>query len=359
MGLVVLVPASGGAAEDNPWLDRRVLVIAHAGGENEGPHSTLYAYEQAVANGAEVLEGDVRLTADGVLVVHHDATVDATTDGTGRVDEMTYDQLFALDHGYKYTPYQWSCGACPEEDYVFRGVRTGAEPPPDGHTPEDFTIPTARQLFEQFPDHFLDLEIKESGPVAQAAAEALIALIEEFDAQDRTIVVSFDEPTVEYVRQNLPGAITSPGVQGMTEWFLDPSARLSDPIIQIPPSFSGIEVLSAELVQRAHDEGVAVWVWMNGSEQENYEYYTELVELGVDGLLVSRPSVARQAVDDAGATWVPPEAPGDPDDDPSSDADVPLPAADPGGAVLPSSVSVPVPTSPAARPAVGAPAFTG
>jgi glycerophosphoryl diester phosphodiesterase len=307
---LVAVTTGAGAQVANPWTERRVLVIAHAGGENESPHTTPFGYKRAVAHGSEVLEGDLRMTGDDVLIVHHDADVNATTDGTGLVADKTYAELYALDHGYKFTPYQWSCGNCPVEDYIYRGVRTGAVPPPAGFTPEDFTIPTARYLFETFPAHYLDLEIKDVWPASKPAADELIALIDEFDALDRTIIVSFDQPTMDYVNQQLPAANTSPGVAGMTTWFLDPAARLpDDEIVQVPPSFSGITVVTPEFVERAHDEGLAVWVWMDGSGQETYAFYTELIEMGVDGLLVSRPSVARQAVDDAGATWVPPTAP--------------------------------------------------
>ncbi|MER3453487.1 MAG: endoglycoceramidase [Acidimicrobiia bacterium] len=62
----------------NPWLGRRVLNIAHQGGEREAPSNTLYAFKEAVAKGADVLELDVHATADGELVVIHDATVDRT-----------------------------------------------------------------------------------------------------------------------------------------------------------------------------------------------------------------------------------------------------------------------------------------
>src|SRR5207245_1691073 len=147
-------------------------------------------YERAAALGAVVLDGDVRLSADGVLVVHHDDTVDTTTEATGAVADKTYAELFALDHAYRYTPYAADCSDCPEQDYVYRGVRTGRRPPPPGATADDFVIPRARDLFERFGDRFLNLEIKGSGAPAQAAADALIALIVEFHALDRVVVAS-------------------------------------------------------------------------------------------------------------------------------------------------------------------------
>src|SRR6478609_7063776 len=84
-------PAPDGTVDPaNPWLERRVLDIAHAGGEDEAPAETLFAYEQAHRAGAEVLEGDVHLTADGTLVALHDATVDRTTNGQGAIADLTF-----------------------------------------------------------------------------------------------------------------------------------------------------------------------------------------------------------------------------------------------------------------------------
>src|SRR5204863_5412261 len=74
----------------NPWLDRRVLNYAHQGGAREAPSSTLFALRQAVAGGADALELDVHATADGTVMVCHDATVDRTTPASGAIAELTY-----------------------------------------------------------------------------------------------------------------------------------------------------------------------------------------------------------------------------------------------------------------------------
>lgn len=311
-GLVAatLLPVPGGPAgaqPDNPWLHRRVLSIAHAGGENEAPHETLFAYKRAHALGTDVLELDVRLTGDEVLVVHHDADVDATTDGTGLVADKTYAELFALDHGYKFTPDRWSCGDCPEADYVYRGVRTGTTPPPAGYVADDFTIPTVATLFETFPDALFDIEIKESGEPARAAARALAELIEAYGVEDQVVVVSFDQAIVEYVGTLLPDVDTSPGVAGVQQFFFDRKPQPDHEILQVPPTYdlSGTEVtvVTKEFVDDAHEAGLAVWVWMNGREQETAEFYADLLALGVDGILGAAPSVARQVIDDAGLAW--------------------------------------------------------
>src|SRR5436305_4189313 len=88
----------------NAWLERRVLDYAHQGGALEAPSSTLVAFRRAVEVGADALEMDVHATADGELVVCHDATVDATTDGTGAIAAMTLAEVRNLDNGYRFTP---------------------------------------------------------------------------------------------------------------------------------------------------------------------------------------------------------------------------------------------------------------
>lgn len=78
---------------------RATRVIAHRGASHEHPEHTLTAYRQAIADGADALECDVRLTADRRLVCVHDRRVERTSDGRGVVSEMTYEELRALDFG--------------------------------------------------------------------------------------------------------------------------------------------------------------------------------------------------------------------------------------------------------------------
>src|SRR5947207_4379474 len=120
------------AGVENVWLERRVLNYAHQGGAAEAPSSTLFALDQAVAAGADALELDVHATADGELVVCHDATVDATTDGAGAIAELTLAEVSRLDNAYRFGQ--------PEFPYRGRG----------------FGVATLRSVLEQFPSIFLN-----------------------------------------------------------------------------------------------------------------------------------------------------------------------------------------------------------
>jgi len=87
------------------FLDtNRTFNIAHRGASAAAPPNTLAAFEKAIELGADGIEFDVHLSADGVPVVIHDFTVDATTDGSGRVAEMTLVQLKQLDAGSTFDP---------------------------------------------------------------------------------------------------------------------------------------------------------------------------------------------------------------------------------------------------------------
>ena len=82
----------------------QIAVIAHRGEHRAHPENTLPAFQAAIDAGADFFELDVRTTSDGRLVLMHDRTVDRTTNGTGVVREMTFDQIRALDAGAKFSP---------------------------------------------------------------------------------------------------------------------------------------------------------------------------------------------------------------------------------------------------------------
>ena len=82
----------------------RIVVIAHRGEHRAHPENTLPAFQAAIDAGADFFELDVRTTSDGRQVLMHDAKVDRTTNGTGVVRDMTFDQIRALDAGVRFNP---------------------------------------------------------------------------------------------------------------------------------------------------------------------------------------------------------------------------------------------------------------
>lgn len=278
----------------------RPLVIAHAGGDRSWPHSTMYAFSQAAHAGVDVLEMDLQMTADRVLVAHHDDTVDRTTNATGRVRDMTYEELQALDNAYWWSE-EWPSHDLAPEAYSYRGIRTGEVAPPVGYGPDDFRVETFRAVAQAFPEHVLDVEIKtpagDDGEddiefILEMAA-VLAAEIEELGRTDSVVVVSFRDEALVGFRELAPEVVTSPGQDSLPAWaFASVPLHPNDLILQVPPTFSGLDVLTPDLLSKAADEGLAVWVWPNEDWQEDPDYYAELIDLPVQGVIAGRPAEA-------------------------------------------------------------------
>ena len=279
----------------------RPAIIAHAGGDFDWPHSTMYAFTQAALNGADVLEMDVMLSSDGVLMVQHDNTVDRLTNNTGLVSSYTAAELQAMDNAYWFSGGVWSDKALADDAYIYRGIRTGDQPAPEGFNDDDFRMVTFEEVALAFPNHVLDVEIKipesATGEVdlvsAKAAAKELARLIKETGREKSVVVVSFSDEIMTEFRNAIPDVATSPGQDSLVNWYLAGGALdPRDVIMQAPPVYEGVEVLTQETFDRAHAENRAVWVWMNDSAQETTEFYSKMVALGADGLLISSPTKA-------------------------------------------------------------------
>jgi glycerophosphoryl diester phosphodiesterase len=265
--------------------------LAHAGGDQDAPHSTMFAFREGRAAGADALEMDVQLTSDGVLIVQHDDTVDKTTNTTGPVIGLALDEIQALDNAYWFSPQCWPCQDRPAEEYIYRGMRTGEVPAPDGYSPDDFRVETFQTIAEAFPDLVLDVEIKGSFPDAIPVVERLATEIEELGLTKRVVVVSFNDDLLDAFHELAPDVALSPGLTRLTEWFLN-GAEVEPhfTIFQVPPFQADIEVVNAATVERLHDEGRVVWVWPDdASTQENAAFYDVLIDTGVDGIITGRP----------------------------------------------------------------------
>lgn len=277
----------------------RPIVLAHTAGEDEFPASTLFAFAESVAAGVDMLDLNVNLTGDGDLLVQHDDTVDRNTDGSGAVASMTVAELQQFDAAYWFTVDCADCRDRPEADYLYRGVRTGDAPAPAGYGADDFALPTLRQLVERFPDIPLNIEIKGSGEIARRAADVLARQLVELGRAEASVVASFEDDIVDYFHSIAPTIEVSPGLAVLTAYVLedvDPPAGMR--ILQLPPVYSGITVITPELVARSTAKGFPIWVWPNDRALENLAAYRAFLDLGIVGLNINFPARGVQAVEE-------------------------------------------------------------
>jgi glycerophosphoryl diester phosphodiesterase len=280
-----------------PWLQRRVLAYAHQGGAWEGPSSTLSAIRQALAVGSTGIELDVHATLDGELVVCHDATLERTTDGRGRVAQHTLAQLEALDNAYWFVPGADVTPGLAPEAYPCRGRAPRNR---------EYGIATLRAVLEEFPCVVLNLDIKQTAPAVPGYEVALAALLNEFERSDDVIVASFHDVATARFAAAAPTIATSAGMAAAAEFWRSVHAGvepgpLESVALQVPEHFGGVLVVDEAFVTAAHRQGVAVHVWTVNDEAS----IGRLVELGVDGIMSDVPSVLCQALDELGKAWQP------------------------------------------------------
>ena len=161
-----LTPLFGGRGE-------RPLLLAHRWSRATAPENTLAAFDLALEQGADAVETDLRITRDRVIVCIHDATVDRTTDGRGSVAQMTWDEIRRLRA---------------------RGNNDAAYP--DAH------VPSLAEVLEALTHRtYLALELKAPVFIQLADAELLLQILDEYDALDRVMALSFNRQVLACVEK--------------------------------------------------------------------------------------------------------------------------------------------------------------
>jgi glycerophosphoryl diester phosphodiesterase len=160
------------------------LVVAHRGASADAPENTIPAFQLAIDMGADAIELDVHLTADGKLAVIHDETLDRTTDLTGAVASMTMAQIRRADAGYRFETSEGS--------FPFRGQK--------------LRVPTLSQVLAWLPEGIgLVIEIK-----ARAATDAAVRALRrsKVRAAKAVSLISFDEQALDRARELDPAIPT-------------------------------------------------------------------------------------------------------------------------------------------------------
>ena len=163
----------------NPWLGRpRPLIIAHRGHSIDLPENTIEAYRRAIELGVEMIECDVNMTRDGELVMIHDWMLDRTTTATGRVEDVTLDEIRGVDAGSRFHP-------------AFAGARI----PTTSETLDLAREAAILMCFEvkgETPDHF------------RRVADALVDLFVAKDALGWAFMSSYDHEAMAARRPGFP-----------------------------------------------------------------------------------------------------------------------------------------------------------
>lgn len=257
--LIVTTAADTQAQRDH------VLVMAHRGGRGLWPENTLLAFENALAAGTDVIETDIWQSKDGVIVICHDGKVDRTTDGKGRIEDLTLEELKALDAGHR-----WSLD--------------GAYP----HRGQGVTIPTLQEALGALPGATMNIDIKDN---RAGVVENLCESLKAHEAEDRVVVASFHADTIADFRERCPDVRTAANSREILRFWLYTKVgldRLLGPNVhafQVPRRFGPIGIVTPGFISAAHRRGIKVHVWTVNDPEE----MVELAEMGVDGIITDYP----------------------------------------------------------------------
>ena len=273
VGLVLLTLVTPDAPASSYYRNiERPLVIAHQGGDGIWPGDTMFAFENAVKIGVDVLEMDAHITKDRQIVLMHDEEVDRTTNGTGLVEDLTLDELKQLDAAYKWSNDDGNT-------FPFRGQR--------------IQVPTLEELFQTFPQMHYVIEIKLTrNPIDKPLCD----LIREHNMQDNVVVASFHDEAMQNFRAICPEVATSASRSEVTTFVLLGKIFLSGLVapqyesIQPPydPAESkNIPIMTRRFIREAHAKNIAVEPWT----VDDPELMKQYIEWGVDGIMTDRPDL--------------------------------------------------------------------
>ena len=219
------------------------------------------AFRKAFDEGYRYLETDVRATADGRLIVFHDARLDRVTDRRGAVAELPFS--------------------------VVRQARVGAAEP----------IPLLAEVLEELPDALFNIDAKSAGAVAPLAK-----LIIESGSADRVCLSSFSDRRLTVLRDLLgPGVATALGPRALFRLVrasaLRRRFRTRAVAAQVPVRYQGVPIVTPRLLSTARAAGLEVHVWTIDEPDD----MRSLLGLGADGIMTDRPDLLRDVLLERGA----------------------------------------------------------
>ena len=256
------------------------MLFAHRGGSGLAPENTLAAFDRAAALGVDGLELDVRLSRDGVVVVHHDPSLGRTTNLQGLVESRTADELARADAGYRFE----RSSAAGDQRYPFRGCGIG--------------VPTLDTVLQRYRDRRIIIELKLNEP---ALACAVLEIVRRADADERVCLGAFGQRVLRAARAQAPHVATSAAREEVRwalyrSWVRWPVGKVAYHGYQGPEFAGTTRVVSPRFVAAAHDAGLAVQVWTVDDPADA----RRLVDWGADALISDRPDVVGGTISELG-----------------------------------------------------------
>ena len=273
------------------------MIAAHRGGRSLFPQGTMMAFEGCVNSETfetDIIEFDVRLTADDKLIILHDETLDEVTDAIeyfGKTEnypeEYTYEEIYNLNFGEHFKNK--------DGETVYKGLR-------GDDIPCNLRVATATQALtylENNGEYYYSIEIKSSGESGIRAADILYDVLTGMNLIDKTIVASFNREVISHLEKNYPDLTRTAVNVEVVKLYVDSIFDIDRPdgyykfdVLQVPPDKYIVNLGTSKLVNFAHKNNIAVQYWtINDAERIKF-----LQSIGADGIITDKPDIAYEAL---------------------------------------------------------------
>lgn len=245
-------------------------IIAHRGANFFAPQNTIPAFEKAVELSADGFETDIHLTKDGIPVLCHNYTIDATSDAKGNISDYTYEELLKFDFGG-----------------YFSSAYAGTKIP---------TVDEFLELFKKADLDILNIEIKSpKDPKEFNIVEATIDLAKEHGLFDKLLISSFNSELLvrakDYDAECKTGFLYAPTKKWSIPAILDPIGFAQS--IKADALHPYELFVTREYVERAHANGIMVNPWTI----DKVKTIDKLLDYGVDGIITNHPDLVRHIME--------------------------------------------------------------
>lgn len=238
------------------------IIFAHRGASAHAPENTIPAFELALAQGADAIELDAKLTADGQVVVFHDATVDRITEGTGRLVQKTFADLRSLDAGRRFSDQ-------------FRGTK----------------IPTLEEVFEAVGKKiFINVELTNYAAPRDALVEKVCALVKKHGLEKSVIFSSFFVSNLKQAERFLPEVPR--GLLALKGWIGAWARSFIFSFGEYAALHPYLTDVNVQQVSRVHQLKRRIHVWTVNKPED----IARLNAWGVDGIFTDDPQLALRIV---------------------------------------------------------------
>lgn len=284
---------------DNPLITGTTTISAHRSGAGEFPEETLAAFRGCVENPnvqVDYFEFDLHMTADDVLVLTHDATLDRVSDAVSvfggeniKVREKTLEELKQLNMAAQF---ENDAGEMPYADLHGDAV------------PEELRILSLDEVLDYLTsagEYRFIIEIKDGGDVGMAAADELYATLKERNLLDRVIIGSFQDDVLRYITEQYPDAHRSASPDEVVQFYLAAMTNKKDfncsyDVLQLPFNDAKeshyVNLGIVKVINYAHAHNLAIQYWTVNDAQE-MEY---LISIGADALITDYPERAAEVL---------------------------------------------------------------